>query len=392
MLGASSHAQPIRRGGADAVSPSGQGGGATAPGCVSSPTSALGALICSMDPGEIQELTGSSNLFTSLQSVGNTGNILSFTINGVWDAPRGQATIIAQDHGQEPPCDDDVGAPCLREVRYTESTNAWSIVDADIGIVGHGYNHTTVDDAGTLYHIAYDSGTISRKQLNGSWQLNWATGIEFNNITFGSVFWSGALKGNDGGQGAMVWYDIAFGQILGLDVGKGDFPVSLNGIHPGPTCTSPHPCAYQQLCAYNPVVNYMVCGGNNDNTDGTSGKIDGLFPTRRYFRVESDLDVVVLDEAPIGAKIGVNIGALMPAPGRNYFLVLNSGNLYRVDAGGTGTWTLLTSFTQPASMNSPSGTSDTMVYVPLWNYEALMFVSSDNGTDANVHDYVPPEN
>lgn len=345
MLLTASIAKRTRR-----VAPSG-GGGAS---------SSLGSLANSMSAGQWAELTGVSNLASVLLVGTSTGNMLPYLNNGAWDPVHGLAHIVGQDHSW--------GG--LRHVRYVEATNSMEVAFSNIGTGGHGYNHLVCDPStGDLYMAGYNSGGLDKLAYGGgSWNTSFASFPSLSNITYGTCFWTGALAGVDGGAGAIVIHEAAFGKIWVYDIGSADWPVD-DGT---PPAWSP---GYHNVAAYSATHNCMVFGGGNNHYQDIS-------------RLNSDGTITTLTILPTGCEIGIQRGALWEDPATGKFLVLTGGQLWEIDPTGSGTYTQQTgSRVPPAAVNTSDVTSNSVCVIPISTYGITLVFSTDAGSSANVYAY-----
>lgn len=323
--------------------------------------SELATLANSMSAGTWAELT-TSNLASVILVGGSTGNMLPYQNNGAWDPAHGLAHIIGQDHG--------FGG--LRHVQYDEASNSWSLIVSfgslgDTG--GHGYDHLVCNpNTGDLYFTRYGGAGLARKLYGGSWNLNFANFPASSNITYGACWWSGALTGVDGGAGAVVIHEAAFGQIWAYDVGSADWPI----VNDTPPPFSP---GYHNVAAYSAVHNCMVYGGGNNES-------------KTIFRWNSNNTQTSLTNAPSGCDIGIQQGTLSEDPVTGNFLLLSQGALWELNPTGSGTWTQQTgSRVPPAGVNTADNTANSVCVIPISTYGVTMVVSADGGSSANVYLY-----
>lgn len=329
-------------------------------------TTALGALANSMAPGTWAELT-TINLEPTINQDANPGNIFAYANNGVWDPVHGIASYVGQDHGP--------AYPSL--VKYVESTNRWDIVDATIpGLQGHGYNHLTVNpagpNAGDLYFKNYGANNtwLAKKPYGGAWDTTFQATFSGSNITFGTAWWSGALTGVTGSQGAVIIYEADFGMWGSYDV-EDDIWTEYSD-----SSWQSDSAGYHQNAAYSAVKNHAVFA------PGNSGDV-------KMFRINANATVTRLTDIPAGCAVGSQRGNICCDPVSGNFMILTQGDLWEFNASGSGTYTKQTgSRVPPAGVNA--GLPDFVNYCSIWieipTYGVMMVVSGHISTIA-VHLY-----
>ena len=289
-----------------------------------------------------------------------------------WNSKNNAIEIIGQDHGY--------GG--LRHARYVEASNLFELVNNNIGIGGHGYDHTDINPyTGDLYHRHYGAyGTkpldVSRKRLGESSFARLPTINIEQIIIAGTCWWSGSFTGGSGlgAQGGFAVYSRSDfsglpsnGTISIFDPISNSWRFNATGMSPNIT-NSATSGEYNQVMAYSAVKNVAVYGGGHANE-------------KRVWKLSSNGTATELTNAPNGILVGIHKGVLVEDPVSGNFLVLSGGNIFQLNPDGAGTWTLQTgSRVPPSGVGIPAGagSSKSVIGVPLPDHGVIAFIRQTN--------------
>jgi hypothetical protein len=310
-----------------------------------------------MSPGTWKAMAP-ANISSTLGQGTSTGNMIPYCNAGSWNPVSKRIEILGQDHGWGN----------MRHVQYDEASNAF-LFAGNIGTdSGHGYDHYEVNPfTGDLFYKPYQYGTGGsiwrRSNSSGAWNRGLSTVPTFQQVALGTCWWKGPLTGG-GAQGAFLIYSSAFGNVVGYN------PVSNTWFdQAGPPISD----TYHSVMAYSESKNVAVFGGGN------------AMP-RRLWRMDSSRNIVELSAPPSGCSIGIYKGGLCCDPATGNFLVLSGGNLFQLDASGSGTWTQLTgSRVPPSEVNNPTATEN-MIMCELPDHGAIAVISM-NVNSGNMYLY-----
>jgi hypothetical protein len=322
-------------------------------------TSALATLAAAMAPGTWAQLAANNVSALVDPTTSSIPHVLTYTNKAAWDPLNRRVHIIGSGHG----------GSALRYVRYDEATNAFSFVDAAFP-ASHGFDHITVNPpTGEPYVLVYYTLQLWRRGPSGWVQLPNRPSLSYQNITWVCDWWTGALSGLTGSQGAFMFFSPnSNGQVSWFDPVANSWIASTTGWQPDSPGSQ-----YHSVGAYSPRLNVAVGGGGN------------AFPNSMW-RVNADRSVVKLSNTPF--NYGIQMGRLVNDPATGRFLVYSTSGFYEVNPAGSGTYTPLTgSRTPPANvglMSETNGWGAAAVAIP--QYGVTMWISMQN-TTGYVHLY-----
>src|SRR2546422_2811883 len=321
----------------------------------------LGDLATSMAEGSWAELPNTSNITAVLANTGgNSGMILGFSDDAVWDPVSQQLLFIGGDH---------YASGCPRFVSYTESTNAWRILQeqnpwsstwSPCGTTPmHGYDHTAIDPVHRkLYHRPYGSLVVRKYDIPT--QL-WSDlpAIPSNVMSFSQccvgVEWFPE-------RNSLIYASIessTTGAVVEYSETKGQWSPIAGNLAMG---------SYQNFAKYNPVYHVVLFGGGQGDT--------------HMYKLDSAGLVTGPRAAPIPMGIQNSIVTVDPVSGK-YLIFGNSNNFYVYDVNAD-TWSLQ-SGTVPLYTTPANPALFGIVAAPVSTYGVTMFVRC---LGANCHVYL----
>lgn len=357
---------------------------------VAGASSALATLAASLSAGQWGELTSATGQNATLGLGITNGSMLPQTNEGHWCAQTATIELVGQDHGGGGSGSSGWG---MRHAKYTESTDAFSTVEAQSGVFGlspqHSYDHTAINPStGDLYGreglVGVANVRVWRKPLSD--RSVWLGAVptlafaEYQQIAVGTCWWSGSFTAGTQPAGAegcfMIFHSGASaappgsandGVITAYDPVEDDWIYNQNGRAPfygaGGTST------YHSIMEYSAGKNCAVYGGGN-------------VANRSLWKMASDGTVTQMTQVPSGKTVGVavgeNAGRLVADPVTGNFLLLCAGELWELNPDGSGTWTQATS--PPAGVGDPDA-AQWVTSVALPDHGCVAFIRQDNATN-----------
>ncbi len=338
-------------------------------------TSSLSQLAASMAPGTWAQMAVSSQ--NSALGVGRiTGSMLPFANSMPWNPVSRCIEIMGNDHGWG----------TVRHVRFQDATGQFSVVtnDANVGDLGHGYDHVSVNPrTGDLYYRQYSgfTGTIRvyRKPFGAaSFTAIPSVSTSSEQVAIGTTWWSGSFAGA-GAQGALLVFNSGAssggandGQILGFDPLAGRWVYNQTGRAPFYGSGS----TYHSVFEYSAVKNVAVYGGGN---------VAG----RKLWRLNADGSVTPMPDVPSGKGVGIQQGILVDDPVSGNFLLLSAGELWELNPSGAGTWTRQSGTRTPPSGVAVPRSNGHLVACAISSYGVIAYISQTTSSTGNFYLYKP---
>ncbi len=325
----------------------------------------LGDLATSMAEGSWAELPNTSNITAVLANTGgNSGMILGFSDDAVWDPVSQQLLFIGGDH---------YASGCPRFVSYTESTNAWRILNeqnpwsstwSPCGTTPmHGYDHTAIDPVhGKLYHRPYGSPVVRKYDIpTQSWNNNDLPPIPSNVMSFSQccvgVEWFPE-------RNSLIYASIessTTGAVVEYSETTHQWSRIAGNLAMG---------SYQNFAKYNPVYHVVLFGGGQGDT--------------HMYKLDSAGQVTALKAAPIPMGVQNSVVTVDPVSGK-YLIFGNSNDFYVYDVNAD-TWSrqggTVPLYTPPAN---PAVFGIVAAPISTSTYKVTMFVRC---VSSNCHVYL----
>jgi hypothetical protein len=308
------------------------------------PQTALAKLAASMKPGQWAELK-TNGLSMKVFSDGGH-HALQYTDEAVWDPVSRQLLFCGEGHGGPP-----------RFVKYTESTNSWTVLPLPGFGPVHAYDHQAVDPAsGTYYRGRYYSREIQQYNVKeGTWSrltdIPASSGLGGSRITFGFEYFPEM-------RGLVVF--LAANGLYFYDVPKSQWRQLAGSLGR---------YTYHEIARYNPVHKVVVFGGGNDSKG---------YRSRDLWKLDASGQVSKLRETPLPIGVTGTIFTVDPVSGK-YLVFGRQGQVYEYDVT-SDTWTELKGPQPPIFTFGPDLKGSAVfgcVATPVSNHGVVMFVKYD---------------
>jgi len=269
------------------------------------PQTAMARLAAGMKPGQWAELK-TEGLSMKVFSDGGH-HALQYTDEAVWDPGSRQLFFCGEGHGAAP-----------RFVKYTESTNRWTVLPLPNFAPVHAYDHQAIDPlSGTYYRGRYYSREIQQYNIKeGTWSkltdIPASSGLGGSRITFGFEYFP-EMRGLVVFLSAhgLYFYDIPKNQWRQLAGSLGQY-------------------AYHEIARYNPVHKVVVFGGGNDSKG---------YRSKDLWKLGASGQITKLRETPLPIGVTSTIFTVDPVSGK-YLVFGRDKQAYEYDVT-TDTWTEL---------------------------------------------------
>lgn len=312
-------------------------------------TTSLASLAAAMASGTWAEFTSAARQDAVLGVGPTSGSTIHYCNSMPWNPIRKGIEIIAMDHG----------TGTQRYMRYDAASNAFVLVRADTGdgvltTPRHGYDHSSVDPSGNLYHrVPTNAGSpqrVIKYPIGGSTFADVAgtSTLFYSQIAIGATWWSGAFMGA-GAQGCLLLYNSGDSQIGGSATDGGMYaydPLADSwfwkslGMSPFYGTTG---ISYHSVLEYSAAHNCAVYGGGGDNP-------------RKLWRLNANRSVTPMPDAPTSTYVGIQLGNFVADPVTGNFLLLSAGELWELNPTGSGSWKKQTGArVPPARVGVPGG-------------------------------------
>jgi hypothetical protein len=302
-------------------------------------------------------------------------HMLTYHIGGAWNPVAKRVHIMGNGHG---------GAS-MRHSWYDETTNTWSFVDSAFG-ASHGYDHYACNPTtGDLYSVRYGGLDFWRRNSSGWTQLANRPERSYVNITWGSAWWSGALTGLSGNQGAFMFASGNDpGEVSWYDPVNNNWSNYTTGWNPSGSSNQ-----YEGAAAYSSQQNVGLFSG-------------WAAAPQNVWRVNSNKTVTLLNTQN-NFRVGAQAGGLFCDPQSGDFLALtrntngSSGvySLWMSDPSVSGVDTQQTGSRAPPALiriDAASGESAGSAFIEIpahgaMNWGVVMVVTSYDANTGYVHLY-----
>jgi len=287
-----------------------------------------------------------NNMYGALgDSAGASGNILTYSDNGVWYPGTKSFYFVGGDHNG-----------VARFVRFQESTNTWSIMPQPSWIGSftmHAYDHTAIDTSrGHIYHRPFGQTVVRRYAISSRLWIDLPTNFASeSNLCCVGIDWF------PGERDSLVWAGLELNEYTaasGWINRSTDLPMGNQ----------------HNFAEYNPVHEIVVFGGGyGDNSNAV-------------YRFDADGKIKRQDNAPIGLGIQSTIFTVDPVSGE--YLVLTSAGEFWIYDVINDSWQMQPETPEViADLPYPGYRLNSIVATPISDFGVVMLAKC-NQTDCTV--------